>query len=139
MPGGELSPVEPLHVAPRPCVTCPYRRDTPPGIWAPEEYEKLARYDDERVLALFLCHQTNATGTPTACRGWLTVHQESVAARLAVLHGRVTDDQRYAEVDVELYVTGTEARDAGLAGVKRPDEAAQRAMDKLVARGAGRR
>lgn len=134
-----MSQSQPLHVAPRPCTTCPYRRDTPAGIWAPEEYEKLARYDDEPLLATFLCHQTNATGIPTACRGWLSVHCESVAARMAVMQGRVTNDQRYAEVDVDLYANGREARDAGMAGVEHPDEAAQRAMDRLLARRAGQR
>jgi hypothetical protein len=28
-----------------PCSSCPYKRDTPPGIWAEHEYEKLPAYD----------------------------------------------------------------------------------------------
>lgn len=61
-----------LHVAPRPCNTCPYARSTPPGVWAPEEYAKLSRYDrspeTNQDLATFHCHQENATGVPTVCR-----------------------------------------------------------------------
>jgi hypothetical protein len=130
-----------LHAAPRPCNTCPYRRDTPPGVWHPEEYEKLPLYDDgsdEIQIATFHCHQQNATGVETVCRGWLTVHCESIAARLALITGALTVEQLYADVDVELYATGQEARDAGMAGVDDPDERARRAIDRLVQKGAGR-
>lgn len=133
-----------LHAAPRPCNTCPYRRDTPPGIWAPEEYEKLARFDFDPwaaaapELAVFRCHQQTATGVPTVCRGWLTVHAETPAVRLAVAGGQVTVDQVYAAVDDELYETGAEARDAGMAGVLEPGADAEAAIGKLVARRIGR-
>nr|WP_280343300.1 DUF6283 family protein [Nocardia neocaledoniensis] len=30
--------------APRPCVSCPYRRDVPSGVWDFGEYEKLRGY-----------------------------------------------------------------------------------------------
>lgn len=129
-----------LHAAPRPCVTCPYRRDTPAGIWDPDEYAKLADYDNEHEppLATFHCHQENATGVPTVCRGWLSVHHDSVAVRLACSVGKLTVEQRDAHVDVELYETGTEAMDAGLAGCDDPSPAARAAASKLIRRGAGR-
>ena len=72
-----------------PCPTCPYRRDVPSGIWDESEYAKLELYDeptDRRLpqTALFLCHTT----PESPCRGWLTVHRESVAVRLAPM-GRI--------------------------------------------------
>lgn len=127
-----------MHAAPRPCSTCPYRRDTPPGIWAPEEYAKLPPYDDNLAWGTFLCHLTTSTGVETVCRGWLAVHAESVAARLAVLRGELTNEQRYAPVDVPLYSSGAEACEAGMAGVPEPDEAAKAAVARLLRRGVGR-
>jgi hypothetical protein len=54
-----------MNCAKVPCSSCPYRIDTPPGVWASEEYEKLPQYSptDGQVpaLGIFLCHQTNAT------------------------------------------------------------------------------
>ena len=141
-----MTVAEPLHVAPRPCGTCPYRRDTPPGVWAPEEYEKLRTYDDavghvngEHLnLAVFLCHQTNATGIDTACKGWLAVHPDHVAVRLAQLRGSLTPEQVWAPCPVDVYDSGTEAADAGLAGVPNPTHEAQSAMKKLKRQGAAR-
>jgi hypothetical protein len=117
-----------------PCTSCPYRRDTPPGVWHPSEYEKLRDYDDgapSPSFATFLCHHTTETGRDTACRGWLSVHCESVAARLAVLKGEVTDAERYAPVKEPLYASGNEAADAGIKGVKRPGRQARKVIERL--------
>ncbi len=123
---------EPLHVAPRPCTTCPYRKDTPPGLWAASEYERLAEFDGHGNIGhVFLCHQTHATGVDTACKGWLWVHQDDASVRVAQLAGKVTPEQVAADPQVPLYASGAEARDAGLAGVERPSAAARRAMSKL--------
>jgi hypothetical protein len=128
-----------LHAAPRPCTTCPYRRDTPAGIWHPDEYHKLVAYDDEPgPFETFHCHQENATGVPTVCRGWLSVHPDSVAVRLAIARGALTVEQRDAPPMVDLYISGTEARDAGLAGVENPSTAARVAIRRLTRKGAGR-
>jgi len=132
----------PLFAAPRPCNTCPYRRDTPPGVWHPDEYAKLATFDDQHDgslpnLAVFRCHQQTATNVPTVCRGWLSVHAHTPAIRMAVITGQVTVDQVFAEVDVELYETGAEACAAGMAGVERVSSQASRAIDKLQRRGVG--
>lgn len=83
---------------------------------------------------LFFCHQTPVIGQETACRGWLTVHSESVAARLAVHQGLVTDEQRYALVSVPLYSSGEEAADAGEAKIKRPGKAARKMIERIVRR-----
>lgn len=130
-----------LHVAPRPCTTCPYRKDTPSGIWHPDEYEKLRRYDDDYPPALeaFLCHQTNATGIDTACRGWLSVHPDHVAVRLLLLlTDRLTAAQRDADPETPLYSSGNEAADAGLVGVPAPSPEAQITIDKLLRTRVGR-
>lgn len=34
-----------VKAAPKPCASCPYRRDVPEGVWHPEEYSKLRAYD----------------------------------------------------------------------------------------------
>lgn len=123
-----------MNVLPSPCDSCPYRRDCPSGVWHEAEYEKLRDYDSNRAFSLFLCHQTPVIGEVTACRGWLTVHAESVAARLAVCQGLVTDEQRYAPVSVPLFSSGEEAADAGEARIKRPGKAARKMIEKIVRR-----
>lgn len=126
----------PIACPPTPCNTCPYRRDTPPGIWHPEEYAKLATYDEGGVaFAPFHCHQENITGVATLCRGWLSCHGfGSIAVRLAVLQGVATPEQVEATCTVPLYGSGREAGEAGMAGVRRPGAKARRAIDKLNSR-----
>lgn len=116
----------------RPCSTCPYRVDTPPGIWAPEEYERLTKWEENPLdQHIFLCHHSNG-GQEKICKGWLTVERESTAARMAVLNGRISDEDRYLDPDVELYPTGRAAREAGLTGVERPSPAAMQRAERLV-------
>ena len=128
---------ETLHVDKNPCATCPYRCDTPAGVWEAIEYEKLAGYDDDApdpALGVFLCHHSATTDRQTVCRGWLSVHAESVAARLAVLTGKIDDDVRYLPITVDVYPDGKTAAEAGLSGVEEPGPDAQRAIAKLIAR-----
>ena len=134
-----------LHVAPRPCNTCPYRRSTPPGIWAPDEYAKLPAYDRRpgdvtAEGATFHCHQENATGVATVCRGWLGAHPDSFAVRLAVAVGLLDSDDINAlpDVDPTLYASGAEACAAGLAGVEQPSASARDAAERLMRKRAGR-
>lgn len=124
-----------MNVLPGPCTTCPYRKDVPAGIWSAEEYEKLRGYDDPQTsFAAFLCHQSPEIGRDTLCRGWLSVHCESVAARLLLLAKRITRSQLYATVKEVLYASGNEAADAGLRGVARPSRQAKRAIRRLTGR-----
>lgn len=125
-----------LRCPPTPCSTCPYRRDTPPGIWDASEYRKLPGYDaGGMALATFHCHQERATGVPTVCRGWLAVHGfDSIAIRLAVARGVIETEQVEAPCPVPLYGSGAEACAAGLAGVRRPCAKARRAIRRLSAR-----
>lgn len=79
-------------------------------------------------LTTFMCHQQHEA----VCRGWLTVHSESVAVRLAQMTGRLATEAVYAPVTAALYKTGREARDAGMKGVRRPGRAARAMIAKLV-------
>lgn len=123
-----------LLVNKNPCTTCPYRKDVPSGVWAQEEYEKLRDYDreDERMaLATFLCHQSTVAGRNMACKGWVMVHRESVAVRVACAKGQLDYRTCFEETDVELYESGNAAADAGERQIKRPGREAQAAMFKL--------
>ena len=131
---------ERLHVAPRGCSTCPYRRDVPPGIWEREEYEKLRMFDRDvsrmedptPALAIFLCHQTPMTGVETLCRGWLSTHRDSVAVRLGVTMNKIDPDLIPDEEESLYYSSGTEACEAGIAHVDDPPPEAVRASSKLL-------
>jgi hypothetical protein len=132
-----VSAVERLHVAPRPCNTCPYLRSTPPGIWHPDEYAKLPHFDDdapldEHALATFHCHQQHATGVPTVCRGWLGVHRDSIAVRVAQIDGRIDPADVPTEPDPTMYDSGAEACAVGLAAVDAPPPEAFAAQVKLL-------
>jgi hypothetical protein len=124
---------EPLVVPANPCSTCPYACDTPAGIWAPEEYDRLADFDTNARTGTFLCHHSPVTGREAVCRGWLAVHAESVAVRLAVLLGAIPPGAPYEPMAAAVYATGTEARDAGRAGIDEPTPEAQTAIVKLAA------
>jgi len=135
-----------LELLREPCSSCPYRRDVPAGVWAAEEYEKLRNYADDaegnvrypEALTPFLCHQTHCHGRETLCRGWLAVEKESIAVRLLLILGRVTQEQVDAPVSCPLYSTGEEATAAGLQGVSRPSRRARSLMAKLMRKGTAR-
>jgi len=125
--------------APAPCVSCPYRRDVPSGIWDPEEYEKLPHYDGEtheQPHGVFLCHQQDGR----VCAGWASCHamDESLALRLAASAGLIDEDEFDAtidyETDVPLFDSGAEAAEHGLAEVERPGERAVKLVTKLARR-----
>jgi hypothetical protein len=69
-----------------PCDACPYRKDTPPGIWDVSEYIKL-RASDENAFGsvIYGCHLNN--GQP--CAGWLADQKRrnlpSIRLRLALM------------------------------------------------------
>lgn len=130
--------------APRPCESCPYRRDVPSGIWDASEYEKLRLYDHETALqplAMFQCHQEDADSPHRrVCAGWAGCHDgdELLALRLAVATGRIDADTFTAIVEyvspVELFASGTEAADHGQMGIDSPNSAAIALMDKITRR-----
>lgn len=80
--------------APKPCASCPYRRDVPSGVWHPDEYTKLRRYDEDtsqQPAGLFICHQTDAENDARrVCAGWVGCHGD----QLLGLAGAPEDDPK---------------------------------------------
>lgn len=123
--------------APRPCASCPYRRDVPSGVWAAEEYEKLRRYDEETMHqppGVFLCHQVNGR----VCAGWAGCHDglQLLALRFTAMHGALTGEDFNATIDyvspVPLFASGAEAADHGMAEIEMPGSRAVAAMTKIT-------
>ena len=125
--------------APRPCASCPYRRDVPSGVWDASEYDKLPAYDrdtGEQPMDLFLCHQTNAD-SPGArlCAGWVGCHgQELLALRLALAMGRIDAAVMAYTTDVPLFESGSAAAEHGKARIDEPDDLAVYVIRKVAAR-----
>lgn len=125
--------------APRPCSSCPYRRDVPSGIWDASEYDKLPAYDrdtGEQPATLFLCHQTNADDAKSGlCAGWVGCHgQELLALRLAVSMGRVAPTVMAYTTDVPLFESGSAAAEHGKSEIERPNDRAVSVIRKVAAR-----
>lgn len=123
--------------AKRPCGSCPYRCDTPSGVWAEEEYKKLPEYDKptpEQPTGMFLCHQQDGR----VCAGWAGTHDmnENLALRLATITGGVDNDTCEALLDyetpVELFDTGAAAASHGMADIDAPGAHATKTISKLV-------
>lgn len=115
-----------------PCGSCPYRLDVPAGIWHPSEYAKLPRYDGSTLeqiqngaFGLFFCHQNDGH----LCAGWVGCHDLDHLA--AVRFNRVHPSAFDYVSPVPLFRSGREAAVHGLLGVNRPDERAQRMIEKL--------
>jgi hypothetical protein len=126
---------EKLTVRPKPCATCPYRRDVPSGVWSAQEYEKLRGYDGEvfeQALAgahgLFMCHQADGK----LCAGWCGCHDmgNTFAARVNAPH---LDESVWTyESPVPLFASGNEAADHGEAEIEEPTVAARAAVQKIT-------
>lgn len=128
--------------APRPCDSCPYRRDVPSGIWAASEYAKLPHYDEAtpfQPTRLFLCHQQ----TRRVCAGWAGCHDGGhlLALRRAAADGQMSAADLGATIGyvspVPLFASGTEAAGHGMAEIESPSAAARRSQGKLLQRRAG--
>lgn len=128
--------------APRPCESCPYRRDVPAGIWDSEEYAKLRRYDfktPEQPTGLFQCHQADAdSALRRICAGWAGCHEGEnlLALRLAMFEGRI-DAATYRTVveyvsPVPLFSSGSDAATHGQTGIDAPVEQARRLINKIA-------
>lgn len=118
-----------------PCGTCPYRRDVPAGVWAAEEYEKLPRYDGDTMeqimnggIGLFFCHQNDGH----LCAGWVGCHDTN---HLAALRLDPVAEETFDYVSpVPLFESGAEAAAHGMSGIEDPDDKAQKAIKKLLAK-----
>lgn len=123
----------------RPCGSCPYRCDVPPGVWAAEEYDRLPDYDGptaEQPVGVFLCHQADGR----VCAGWVACHDmaESMALRMAVLTGTVSPETLDEILDyaspVPVFGSGAEAAEHGKSEIEAPSEKAVRIIDRIVAK-----
>lgn len=122
-----------LDVPANPCSSCPYRCDTPAGVWHPDEYRRLHAYDESPgPLAVFLCHHSPTLDRPAVCRGWLGVHDDGIATRLAVARGDLPP-WTWPDVTVDLYETSSDAAEAGLVDGP-PDDAAARVIERIERR-----
>jgi hypothetical protein len=127
--------------APRPCDSCPYRRDVPSGVWAESEYRKLAQYDAPtgyQPLKVFQCHQLDRQAPRTrVCAGWAGCHDgdELAALRIAVRKGLMTAQVAEAVRDyvspVPLFLSGAQAAEHGLAQLTHPGPQAAEAIAKI--------
>lgn len=124
-----------LDIKPEPCLTCPYRKDVPSGVWDREEYEKLRLYDDVFPMqtAIFLCHGSRDAGHDIACKGWVMVHQDSIAVRLAQSTGKLSFEA-FTPTVCKLHKSGNAAADFGERDLKRPKRKALTVIRKLTDR-----
>lgn len=125
--------------APRPCGSCPYRRDVPSGVWDTEEYDKLPGYDrptGEQPPAAFMCHQQDGR----LCAGWVGCHdmEENLSLRFAALTGQIDADMFNAvcdyTTDVPLFESGQAAAEHGMREIDVPSVKAVKVIRKLTDR-----
>jgi hypothetical protein len=125
--------------APRPCESCPYRRDVPSGVWAASEYDKLPLYDAPtyaQPTGVFLCHQQDGR----VCAGWAGCHDGTnlLSLRIAVSNGALSVADYEATVGycspVPLFASGAEAATHGEAGIEAPTAPARRVIAKVYGR-----
>jgi hypothetical protein len=123
----------PSRPRPRPCASCPYRRDVPSGVWDSEEYDKLPRYDGDTAYQspnAFMCHQQDGH----VCSGWLG-HREAydlLAVRIGVSTGTLDPSCLDYATDVPLWSSGEEAQQAGCRDIAEPSPEAVRVMGKVM-------
>lgn len=128
--------------APNPCISCPYRRDVPSGVWHENEYAKLRTYDGEtwdQNPRLFQCHQ-NGTDSDEArlCGGWVACHngEELLALRMAWNQMSEDDAQeamRYT-TKVPVFESGAAAAEHGMRDYESPSEDASTLTEKIKGR-----
>lgn len=128
---------EPATARPRPCASCPYRRDVPSGVWDTAEYDKLITYDGsiaEQAVAggtgVFACHQADGH----VCSGWLAHRDpaELLAVRLGLMNGSLDASVLDYTTEVELFGSGAEAAQHGKAEIEHPSDAARAVVEKIT-------
>ena len=124
---------EPLRPRPRPCPSCPYRRDCPSGLWHPDEYRKLPGYDGDTAYqhpGVFCCH----SAPDCLCAGWVAHRDpaELLALRIGTAAGTVSGDVWDYRTDVPLFASGWQAARHGLADIEHPGPEARAAIVKIV-------
>ncbi len=132
---------DPARARPRPCATCPYRRDVASGVWDAEEYAKLPGYDGDtwaQTPGWFGCHGDEGV---SVCSGWLGYRDptELLAVRLGVVSGALDPSVLDYATDVELFASGAEAAAHGMAAIEAPGDDAAEAIRKITAARAARK
>jgi hypothetical protein len=118
---------------PRPCASCPYRKNVPSGVWDESEYVKLPEYDKEmgeQPAAPFGCHQ----GDGSICSGWLGYHDplDMLAVRLGLMRGILDESCATYQTTVPLFTSGAEAAAHGMKDIDAPSTAAEKTIQKLT-------
>lgn len=114
-----------------PCPSCPYRKDVPPAVWHPDEYDKLVEFDAETMHqppAKFLCHWSGLGETQKMCRGWGDCHSNR-GHHHELLALRIYGIEPPEPSGVEVFGSGEEARANGLMPLT-PE--AEDQIDKIV-------
>jgi hypothetical protein len=121
--------------APRPCLSCPYRRDVPSGVWDAEEYDKLRAYDEPtfaQPMNTFQCHQNDRGDTKARlCAGWVGCHNAAPHDRQLISLRLTMPSALDYSTDVPLFDSGTEAAEHGMAHITAPAKRARAMMDKI--------
>lgn len=111
-------------------------------MWEPAEYAKLPRWDRDTPFqpgGTFMCHQADGR----MCAGWIGCHGPSrlLGVRLAFYRGDLDQAELDATLDyvcpVELFGSGQEAADHGIAEVEYPGPEAGKIIGKFVRRKGG--
>lgn len=118
----------------RTCASCPYREDSPSGIWAEEEYNRLPAYDAEtgdQPPRPFHCHQADGR----LCSGWVATHgpHNLLAVRVGVAMGTIDPIVFDYETSVPVFESGQAARDHGVRDIQAPSERAVMQAEKIIA------
>ena len=122
-----------LRPRPRPCPSCPYRRDCPSGLWHPDEYRRLPGWDGDTAYqhpGVFCCHSS----PDRHCSGWLAHRDpaELLALRIGTAAGTVSPDVWDYRTDVPLFGSGWEAARHGLRDIENPGPEARAALAKIL-------
>lgn len=125
-----------LHgCAKAPCVSCPYRRDVPSGIWSEGEYAKLVEYDGPTMVQspkLFDCHQKDGN----LCAGWVATHgHHLLALRLNFL--RLDPEVFNYSTSVPVFASGEEAALHGMRDIEHPGPEARAMIQRLILKQGG--
>lgn len=121
-----------------PCRTFPYRLDVPSGVWAAEEYDKLARYDGDILSQAtsdgatrpFHCHST----PDDLCAGWAGHRDPTdlLAVRVGISRGVLAPEVADYRTDVPLHPSGAAAAAHGERDIEQPGPAAVAAIGKVA-------
>ena len=122
------------HVAKAPCASCPYRVDSPAGLWDASEYARLSDWDrdtGDQPHGAFGCHR----GDGRLCAGWLGHRrpQDLLAVRIGVIGGTLPPEIMGYTTDVPLFASGAEAAQHGLSKIDEMNPDAVAAAAKIIA------